>query len=420
MIITHIFVTITVIITILFYEPISGKNECGKYKNNTLTIAFTFSWTGVWPAGRTIGGAFVVGLEEVRRRNILPGYNIQWQFRDSACSAMVGIRGVIEIWKNVEDLNAIIGPGCSIYCEPVSILAAAWNIPVVSPACTRAVLSKKEIYPTFFRTSSPVSSNSLFYSLACDVFHWQTIGMFTSTDASSTANAIKLVIEASGKNVIYSKIEATSIGNNIIEDNMVKQRLLLRSLKKKVRVIFVIMYGVAMRNFLLSAYDEGMLGGDYVFIGRYSILVTTMISNYRPEMDSYLYNGFLSVELVTHTGPKRKEFARQVIRGLQHSKFSQYAHLSSSADPDQVGDYAGNLMILKWLLNKGCFLTLLTLIIYYCCKFIVVNNIDFQVEYGFPGETLLYWFKLCLHDLKKILQKATQRHTKVNFFHINK
>ena len=62
-----------------------------KAENNTLTIAFAFSWTGVWPAGRTIGGAFVVGLDEVHRRNLLPGYALEWKFRDSSCLSLIHI-----------------------------------------------------------------------------------------------------------------------------------------------------------------------------------------------------------------------------------------------------------------------------------------------------------------------------------------
>ena len=69
--------------------------------------------------GPLIGSAFLVGLEEVKRRRLLPGYEIEWVLRDSWCRPRRGMQMVIEIWDEVDDLDAIIGPGCSVVCEPV-------------------------------------------------------------------------------------------------------------------------------------------------------------------------------------------------------------------------------------------------------------------------------------------------------------
>ncbi len=116
---------------------------------------------------------------------------------------------------------------------------------------------------------------------------------------------------------------------------------MLKSLKPKVRVIFTSMYGLQVRNLLLSAYDEGMLGGDYVFAAQYSMYLSTIKSTYRPELDKVLYNGLLSLENVVHTGPRRQQFARMVIKALQHPKFAHLPHLPPTAGPDEVGDFAG-------------------------------------------------------------------------------
>ena len=55
------------------------------------------------------------------------------------------------MWSEVDDLDAFIGDGCSVVCQPVSLLAAAWRIPVVSFGCTSDSLSDKITYPTFTR-----------------------------------------------------------------------------------------------------------------------------------------------------------------------------------------------------------------------------------------------------------------------------
>lgn len=55
------------------------------------------------------------------------------------------------ILYRTEDLDGIIGGGCSTVCVPVSLLAAAWGIPVISYGCLLSTLGDKDTYPTFAR-----------------------------------------------------------------------------------------------------------------------------------------------------------------------------------------------------------------------------------------------------------------------------
>ena len=61
----------------------------------------------------------------------------------------LGFQATVDIWQDVEDLDGIIGPMCSGACQPVALMAAAWNLPVVSYACSSGALSNTEQYPTF-------------------------------------------------------------------------------------------------------------------------------------------------------------------------------------------------------------------------------------------------------------------------------
>ncbi len=328
---------------------VNTKHVSGEAVNNTLTIAYIMPWSGSWSIGPRIGGAFILGLEEVRKRNLLPGYNIEWEFRDSACSARQGIRGAIEIWNEVDDLDAIIGPGCSVCCEYVSVLAANWNIPVASFGCLLDLLSDKTKYPTFFRTTHTTKDIAPFYDMICDVFDWQTVGIIATTETVSSREAYytTLRLESSGKTVFFSKIEPTIVGNQVDEENMEKQREVLKSMKDKVRIIIVTLFGAGMRNLLLSACDEGMLEGDYVFIGLWSTIpFTSTTYSYRPEMDPFLYNGLLSIEVVLYKSSEIDRFARRAIEALQHPAFSHLPHLPATADPDEVGDYAGKVTLI--------------------------------------------------------------------------
>ena len=60
-----------------------------------------------------------------------------------------GFQAMVDIWEELDDLDAIIGPLCSTACQPVALLAAAWNMPVISYGCSSTALSDTEQYPTF-------------------------------------------------------------------------------------------------------------------------------------------------------------------------------------------------------------------------------------------------------------------------------
>ena len=47
------------------------RNINGVAVNNTLTIAYLWPWTHIWPVGPTTGSAIVLGLREVETRKVL-------------------------------------------------------------------------------------------------------------------------------------------------------------------------------------------------------------------------------------------------------------------------------------------------------------------------------------------------------------
>ena len=111
----------------------AGRNINDVVVNNTLTIGYLWPWTHAWPVGPYSASALVVALTEIERRQLLPGFNIEWIMEDSWCEGKRGMQMAVEIWDRVSDLDVVIGPGCSVACEPVALLCASWNIPVISP-----------------------------------------------------------------------------------------------------------------------------------------------------------------------------------------------------------------------------------------------------------------------------------------------
>ena len=83
---------------------------------------------------------------------------------------------IVDLWDSVTDLDAIIGPGCSTGCQPVSLLAAAWGIPIISWGCGSGTLSDKSIHPTFTRVDSTWLTRIPVFTGMAHMFKWKRIG----------------------------------------------------------------------------------------------------------------------------------------------------------------------------------------------------------------------------------------------------
>ena len=92
------------------------------------------------------------------------------------------MRGTVDMWMSSGGLDVIIGDGCSVVCQPVSLLAAAWGIPVVSWGCSSSTLSNKNIYPTFTRTKGTWMSLGPVFSALADTMGWNTVAILTSPE----------------------------------------------------------------------------------------------------------------------------------------------------------------------------------------------------------------------------------------------
>ena len=86
---------------LLLTEPVCGAHVPGIAVNDTLNLAFLAPWSHDWVLAPGAASGFSLALEEVNNRQILPGYTIEWKFRDTYCKPQQG-------WLHV--LSTQIGP----------------------------------------------------------------------------------------------------------------------------------------------------------------------------------------------------------------------------------------------------------------------------------------------------------------------
>ena len=66
---------LAVLVSARFQAVIAGR----VITDGTLHVAMSSPWTGPYTAGRELSCGFIVGLETVKERQLLPGYEVKYQ-----------------------------------------------------------------------------------------------------------------------------------------------------------------------------------------------------------------------------------------------------------------------------------------------------------------------------------------------------
>ncbi len=334
----------------------------------TLTLGYSLPWSHGWNIGTLFGSGIVLGIREVHKRQLLPGYEIEWIKGDSYCEPQQGMAVAVDIWASVEDLDGIIGDGCSAVCQPQALFAAALNIPVVAWWCSSSMLSDKTTYPTFTRVKGPWTHLGPLYNALADLFGWSRLAIiFTSEDLYAlTAEATKIELEKGNKEVIMRLIDNTNRGETNDEKSMQDLRSTLIMLKSSTRVIIILCYPVEINNILHLAAEEKMMNGEYIFL---TLLVDVMLNSYCPyraDLGTFRCQGLLGIMFTPASGPEYDNFLEDIISEFQDPVFDDMPHLPASASIGEVHPSAGEFCNIQlniiWSRNYTLYVG------YYSCK----------------------------------------------------
>ncbi len=328
-------------------------NVQGVAVNNTLTLGYLVPWTQGTSFGPTMGSAIIVGLQEVERRRLLPGYTIEWMLQDDWCEPLRGMYVTVDIWKKVADLDGFIGSICSVVCEAESLLAASWGIPVVATACSSNILSDREIHPTFTRLDGSFASRAPFFDRIADVYGWKIMGIISTQEDLFKGQAIATMqyMQKMGKNVILQTVDTTVLGDQVDPESMNALSVAMENMKSKVRILYLMSYSADLRNMLLTALDLDMMNGEFVFLTNEPVLgIVNEPQTYRPEDDDIIYQGILAVGILHPSGPDWDQFTQKVIDSFEHPQFANLPHVTS---PKDTTIYAGiSIFVYIYTQNK--------------------------------------------------------------------
>lgn len=201
------------------------------------------------------------------------------------------------------------------------------------------------MYPTFARVVGRGETTAPVYSALAGYFGWHRVGIIRDENDLylQMAAATAQVMEKDGRVVYLRAISATVQGDVIKEKAFNVLRNILLELKRLVRVIYIFAYADDMRNALIIAKDEGMMNGEYAFIGSSFGPTVNKKYAYRPEIGAELYNGMFNREIWTPYGPEWVMFTEKVIDRFNDPTFDGWSKLKPGDDPSLVNVYAGRV-----------------------------------------------------------------------------
>ena len=297
-------------------------------------MLYLLPWTGRWDTGPLIGPAILLALENIRKNELIPGYDIEVHWRDTECEKLVGLKKTMDFWAH-HGIDVIIGDGCSPVCIPVSMMASVWNIPMVSWGCSATSLSYHAVHDIFSRVVGPTTGRLMFYIKLLETFHWNVVGIISSTTDVHAYFSKTLFHELQFRNVtaVYHQTQTTNDQGYLNTEALNNLRNIMRSMRKRVRVIICFFYNSDIEQTIQLAHDEGMLEG-YIYI----------TFEYQIPRTSSMFNGMLILQLSFHTlNEYWQNFRAEVIKGFEDPTFKEMPGLSQQASVDEVsldgGDY---------------------------------------------------------------------------------
>ena len=253
---------IAIIFRVISFEGSYAGNET----KTKLKMSYLIPWTGQYPIGKTMGPVILQALDNVKNRGLLLNYDIELHWRDTKCDKRIGVKMLIDIWRDNQDLDVIIGDACSEICYQASMLASVWNIPIISFGCTLQVLSDKSAHPTFSRLMRPSSDKVQIMRELVIMFGWKRVGIISDSLIAYQEQSKQLFSELRLINATVFYYNIISVANNTNskygQNNM---KNVLKSIKEEVRVLIIYAYGFALEEMSLLSKGENM-EKEYVFI----------------------------------------------------------------------------------------------------------------------------------------------------------
>ncbi|GIY26309.1 atrial natriuretic peptide receptor 1 [Caerostris darwini] len=250
-------------------------------------------------------------------------------------------------------VTAFIGPACSRALDPVSRMAAHWNVPIYTAGGIDTLFSAKNIFNTLTRISFSIDQVTKFLLNILKEFQWQHIAIFVDESESSET----ILRRSFSETVRDSNYQIYPIYKEFLSSSLPNYKRMLRDASKGARVFILFACGETVRSILLAAYELGMQNGEYAFISielLKSQMLKKQFSWYKPndrrnKEARKMYESLMIISIRVPVQEKYQIFIKNV-KETARNKFSTI--LESSMINPIVGAFYDCVVLYAYSLNK--------------------------------------------------------------------
>ncbi|XP_059220787.1 guanylate cyclase 32E [Stomoxys calcitrans] len=230
-----------------------------------------------------------------------------------------------------ENVAAFIGP--DERCTTEALVAAAWNIPMISFKCADSTVSGKETFHTFARTLAPASKVSKSVISLLSAFHWQKFAIVVSSKpvwGAGVATAIQELAESENFTITHFRKISDYVP---IENTLTKMQKIIDETYTTTRIYVFIGEHIAMVDFVRCMQMRKLLDdGDYIIISvddeiydskrRVNVMERTYLDPYikKEKSKSLDKNSFRSVIKISMTYPQNPDIREKCTKIKEYSR----------------------------------------------------------------------------------------------------
>ncbi|XP_065051020.1 atrial natriuretic peptide receptor 1-like [Rhopilema esculentum] len=302
--------------------------ECGTSTSNTtkeLKLGVLIPMTGdKWNAGPRFASGIVIAIEKINADpNILPGYNVTFEWQDSKCEESVSLTAAVDMYARINPhVHALIGPACSHSCKSVGYLANHWNMPLISYACGSVELSNKKDFPLFARTVGVYANSGKIIVNLMKFYKWDRIALLTSTDFLWTSIMTGVQADVTKANLKIAYYQNFNVGS--VTDTYLQE--ILETASTLSHIFIFGGYSVTIRRLMLAAHTLGLTTSGYAFFS-YDLLLdscnSTTASDEENRIACQAYEGLLDISLYVPETAEYKNFTAEVRRRMAEPPFNR-------------------------------------------------------------------------------------------------
>ncbi|XP_052127251.1 guanylate cyclase 32E-like, partial [Frankliniella occidentalis] len=236
----------------------------------------TLGFLGAYGQTQVVLGALPLAVRTVNMDpHILPGRQLQYLAADIGTNspADAGLRRrdsslaalALRVMTVMRDRGAVAFIGPDDTCGPEALVAAAWNLPVISYNCADARMSDKRVYHTFARTLPPASKVSKSVVALLRAFGWGTF-VVVAGKQPAWSTGVKDAIEELARTHGFAISDICEF-SDYIPRHIEEMESIVEKTYETTRVYVFVGEHVALVDFVKVLHRRGLLEkGEYVVI----------------------------------------------------------------------------------------------------------------------------------------------------------